>query len=80
MMTPAKQAGLWLIQFISFLTIFSVIYIAFPFEYLFDIYSDKVGFITETNWSDIVLFGILAVSVLINTLLIFFVASAKRKY
>lgn len=80
MMTPAKQAGLWLIQFISFLTIFSVIYIAFSFEYLFDVYSDKVGFITETNWSDIVLFGILAVSVLINTLLIFFVASAKRKY
>lgn len=79
-MTPAKQVGIWLIQFISFLCIFSVIYIAFPFEYLFDVYSDKVGFITETNWSDIVLFGILAVSVLINTLLIFFVASAKRKY
>ncbi|MGM8790250.1 hypothetical protein ACS6K7_03275 [Enterobacter chuandaensis] len=78
-MAPAKQAGMWLIQFISFLVIFSVIYIVFPFEYLFDVYSDKVGFITETVWSDMVLFSIMAVSVLMNAVLIFLVGSARKK-
>ncbi|HBU6130011.1 MULTISPECIES: hypothetical protein [Enterobacter] len=78
-MAPAKQAGMWLIQFISFLVIFSVIYIVFPFEYLFDVYSDKVGFITETDWSDMVLFSIMAVSVLMNAVLIFLVGSARKK-
>ncbi|HCD3313105.1 TPA: hypothetical protein ACJIWU_002324 [Enterobacter chengduensis] len=78
-MTPATQAGMWLIQFISFLSIFSIIYIAFPFEYFFDVYSDKVGFITETSWSNIVLFVILAVSVLVNAGLIFITATARMK-
>ncbi|WP_320726458.1 hypothetical protein [Enterobacter sp. 118C5] len=78
-MAPAKQAGMWLIQFISFLVIFSVIYIVFPFEYLFEVYSDKVGFITETDWSDMVLFSIMAVSVLMNAVLIFLVGSARKK-
>lgn len=78
-MSPAKQTGMWLIHFISFLAIFSVIYIVFPFEYLFGVYSDKVGFITETDWSDSVLFGILAVSVLINAGLIFLIASVRKK-
>lgn len=79
MMMPSKQAGLWLIQFTSFLVIFSVIYIAFPFEYLFEVYSDKVGFITETDWSDLVLYSILGVSVFINTGLIYLVASVRSK-
>lgn len=78
-MAPAKQAGMWMIQFISFLVIFSLIYIVFPFEYLFDVYSDKVGFITETDWSDMVLFSIMAVSVLMNAGLIFLAGSARKK-
>lgn len=79
MMTPAKQAGLWLIQFISFLLIFSIMYSVFPFEYLFEVYSDKVGFITETDWSDLVLFSILAVSIFINAGLIYVIAIVRSK-
>lgn len=78
-MTPIKQAGVWLIQFVSFLTIFSIIYIAFPYVYMFEVYSNKVGFIAETDWSDLVLLGTLVVSLLINTLMIFLIASVKRK-
>ncbi|MFK3662679.1 hypothetical protein ACI2I2_19560 [Scandinavium sp. NPDC088450] len=77
-MTPAKQAGLWLIQFLSFLLIFSAFYLLLPEVYLFDRFSDRIGFITEQDWNDLFMFAVLATSVIINTLVIFAVATLKK--
>ncbi|MBJ9838950.1 hypothetical protein I5530_18000 [Citrobacter freundii] len=79
MMTPAKQAGLWLIQFMSFILIFSACYLLLPEVYLFERFSDLVGFITEQDWNDLFMLTVLCVSVLINTLLIFVIARQKKK-
>ncbi len=79
-MTPAKQAGLWLIQFMSFLVIFSAFYLLLPEVYLFMHFSDRFGFITEQAWNDLFMLTVLSASVIINTLLIFTVAIIRKRY
>lgn len=79
-MTPAKQAGLWIIQFLSFILIFSAFYLLLPEVYLFEHYSDRVGFITEQNWNDLFMVSVLCASLIINTLLIFVVARLRKKH
>lgn len=79
-MTPAKQAGLWLIQFLSFILIFSAFYLLLPEVYLFERFSDLVGFISEQDWNDLFMLTILCVSVLINTLLIFVLTLLRKKH
>ncbi|MEB6378059.1 hypothetical protein MXM41_03780 [Leclercia adecarboxylata] len=78
-MTPKKQAGLWLIQFLSFLMIFSAFYLFLPEVYLFRRFSDLVGFITEQAWNDLFMLTVLGASVIINTLLIFAIAKLRGK-
>ncbi|WP_039030739.1 hypothetical protein [Leclercia adecarboxylata] len=78
-MTPAKQAGLWLIQFLSFLLIFSAFYLFLPEVYLFRRFSGLVGFITEQAWNDLFMLAILGASVIINTLLIYIVATLRNR-
>ncbi|MCU6669042.1 hypothetical protein M8013_09805 [Enterobacteriaceae bacterium H4N4] len=79
-MTPAKKARLWIIQFLSFLLIFSAFYLLLPEVYLFERYSDRAGFITEQNWNDLFMVSVLCASVIINTLLIFVVARLRKKH
>ncbi|AUU85868.1 hypothetical protein MXF13_09715 [Leclercia adecarboxylata] len=79
-MTPAKHAGLWLIQFLSFLVIFSAFYLLLPEVYLFKRFSDRFGFITEQAWNDLFMLSVLTASVIINTLLIFTVARMKERH
>lgn len=79
-MTSAKQAGLWLIQFLSFILIFSAFYLLLPEVYLFERFSDLVGFISEQDWNDLFMLTILCVSVLINTLLIFVLTLLRKKH
>ena len=79
-MTPAKQAGLWLMQFLSFLLIFSGFYLLLPELYLFKRFSDRFGFITEQAWNDLFMLSILCASVIINTILIFTVATVIKRY
>jgi len=79
-MTPAKQAGLWLIQFMSFLVIFSSFYLFLPELYLFKRFSDRFGFITEQAWNDLFMLSVLTASVIINTLLIFTFAKMRERY
>lgn len=79
-MTPAKQAGLWLMQFLSFLLIFSGFYLLLPEVYLFKRFSDRFGFITEQAWNDLFMLSILGASVIINTLLIFTVATVIKRH
>ncbi|MBZ0056900.1 MULTISPECIES: hypothetical protein [unclassified Leclercia] len=78
-MTPAKQAGLWLIHFLSFLLIFSASYLFLPEIYLYRRFSDLVGFITEQAWNDLFMLAILGASVIINTLLIYIVATLRNR-
>lgn len=78
-MTPAKQVRLWLIQFLSFLLIFSAFYLFLPEVYLFRRFSDLVGFITEQAWNDLFMLAILGASVIINTLLIYTIATLKNR-
>ncbi|MNT28211.1 hypothetical protein D3C72_1638820 [compost metagenome] len=78
-MTPAKHVGLWLAQFLSFFVICSVIFVALPEVYLFNLYSESVGFITEQDWNDLFMFSILGASLLINAVLIYVIASIRRK-
>ncbi|MCU6666573.1 hypothetical protein D3C75_184850 [compost metagenome] len=78
-MTPAKQAGLWFIQFLSFLLIFSVFYLLLPEVYLFQLFSDWVGFITEQGWNDVFMLTVLCTSVIINMLLIFVVGKMRNR-
>jgi len=79
-MTPAKQAGLWLIQFLSFLVIFSAFYLLLPEVYLFKRFSDRFGFITEQAWNDLFILSVLTASVIINTLLIFTVIRMRERH
>ncbi len=78
-MTPAKQAGLWLAQFLSFFIIFAAFYLLLPEVYLFEIFSNSIGFITEADWNDLFMFAVLGLSVLINALLILAVGAIKQK-
>lgn len=78
-MTPAKQARMWLIQFLSFLLIFSAFYLFLPEVYLFRCFSELVGFITEQAWNDLFMLVILGASVIINTLLIYIVATLRNR-
>ncbi|MEL2243738.1 hypothetical protein PAS25_22505 [Leclercia adecarboxylata] len=78
-MTPAKQVGLWLIQFLSFLLIFSAFYLFLPEVYFFRRFSELVGFITEQAWNDLFMLAILGASVIINTLLIYIVATLRNR-
>jgi len=78
-MTPAKQTGFWLVYFCSFLLIFSAFYLILPEVYLFRRFSVLVGFITEQAWNDLYMLGILGVSVIINTLLIYTVATLRNR-
>ncbi|MCU6676416.1 hypothetical protein [Leclercia tamurae] len=79
-MTPAKQAGLWLMQFLSFLLIFSGFYLLLPEVYLFKRFSERFGFITEQAWNDLFMLSVLTASVIINTLLIFTFAKMRERY
>lgn len=79
-MTPTKQAGLWLIQFLSFILIFSAFYLGLPEIYLFERFNDRVGFITEQDWNDLFMLSVLCASVIFNTLLIFVVARQRKEH
>lgn len=59
---------------------FSACYLLLPEVYLFESFSDMVGFITEQDWNDLFMLTVLCVSVLINTLLIFVIARQKKKH
>lgn len=78
-MTPAKQTGLWLVYFCSFLLIFSAFYLFLPEVYLFRRFRELVGFITEQAWNDLFMLAILGASVIINTLLIYTVATLRNR-
>lgn len=80
MMAPVKQAGLWLIQFMSFLIIFSACYTLLPQEYLFECFSNLAGFITEQDWNDLFMLTVLCASVIINASLIFIIATLKKRH
>ena len=75
-----RRSYLGLIQFLSFLVIFSAFYLLLPEVYLFKRFSDRFGFITEQAWNDLFMLSVLSASVIINTLLIFTVARMREKH
>ena len=79
MMTPGKQVIMWLFQFISFFVIFAAFYCFLPEMDLYELMSQRVGFISEQYWNDFFMFSVLAASVFANAIVIFLFATIRQK-
>jgi len=61
--------------------VYSLICILMPDIYLYDIYTDRFGFLTEAQWYDRYIFSLSVLSLLLTTFIIWLIARYldKRK-
>jgi len=73
-MKPSTSVVIWLMELALLCLVYSLLCIVMPDIYLYDIYTDKFGFLTEAQWYDRYIFSLSVLSLLLTTLLIWFIA------
>lgn len=73
-MKPSTSILLWLMELALLCLVYSVVCAFMPDVYLYDIYTDKFGFLTEAEWYDRYIFALSLLSLLLTTLLIWLIA------
>lgn len=78
-MKPSTSVVIWIMELALLCLIYSLICIVMPDIYLYDIYTDKFGFLTEAQWYDRYIFSLSVLSLLLTTLLIWLIARYMHK-
>lgn len=73
-MKPSIHAVIWLMELALLCLVYSLICLVMPDIYLYDIYTDKFGFLTEAQWYDRYIFTLSVLSLLLTTLCIWLIA------
>lgn len=73
-MSPGNSVFIWLMELILLCAIYSLLCAFMPDVYLYDIYTDKFGFLTEAEWYDRYIFSLSILSLLSTTFLIWLIA------
>ena len=73
-MRPISCLAIWLSQLALLCIVYSLLSAFMPDVYLYDIYTEKFGFLTEAEWYDRYIFALSILSLLLTTLLIWLIA------
>ncbi|MNB84258.1 hypothetical protein D3C75_311120 [compost metagenome] len=73
-MSPRNSIVIWLMELTLLCAIYSLLCAFMPDVYLYDVYTDKFGFLTEAEWYDRYIFALSILSLLLTTLLIWLIA------
>jgi len=73
-MRPIACLAIWLSQLALLCIVYSLLSAFMPDVYLYDIYTEKFGFLTEAEWYDRYIFALSILSLLLTTLLIWLIA------
>ncbi len=78
-MKPSTIVVIWIMELALLCLIYSLMCIVMPDIYLYDIYTDKFGFLTEAQWYDRYIFSLSVLSLLLTTFLIWLIARYMNK-
>lgn len=78
-MKPAKSVLIWFGQLALLAFNYSLICLLMPDVYLYDLYTDKFGFLTEVEWYDRYITALSIFSLSLTTLIIWMVSSYSYK-
>lgn len=81
-MRPKISILIWLMELVLLCVTYSLLCAFMPDVYLYDIYTEKFGFLNEAEWYDRYIFALSVLSLLLTTLLIWLIAHFlyRRKY
>ncbi len=77
-MKPIISIVVWFSQLFLLCIVYSMLCVLMPDIYLYDVYTDKFGFITEEQWYDRYTFSLLVLSLLLTTFLIWLIARYRH--
>lgn len=78
-MKPTISIVVWLSQLFLLCIVYSMLCVLMPDIYLYDLYTDKFGFLTEAQWYDRYIFSLSVLSLLLTTFLIWLIAGYMNK-
>lgn len=78
-MKPTISIVVWLSQLFLLCIVYSMLCVLMPDIYLYDLYTDKFGFLTEAQWYDRYIFSLSVLSLLLTTFLIWLIARYMNK-
>ncbi len=78
-MKPGTSVVIWLMELALLCLVYSLLCIVMPDVYLYDIYTDKFGFLTEAQWYDRYIFSLSVLSLILTSLLIWLIARYRHK-
>lgn len=78
-MKPSTSVVIWIMEIALLFLVYSLICIVMPDIYLYDIYTDKFGFLTEAQWHDRYIFSLSVLSLFLTTFLIWLIARYLHK-
>ncbi len=78
-MKPSTSVVIWLTELALLCLVYSFICFFMPDVWLYDIYTDTFGFLTEAQWYDRYIFALSILSLLLTTLLIWLFARYRLK-
>lgn len=78
-MKPSTSVVIWLTELALLCLVYSFICLVMPDVWLYDIYTDTFGFLTEAQWYDRYIFALSILSLLLTTLLIWLFARYRLK-
>ena len=78
-MKPITSIMVWFSQLLLLCFVYSMLCVLMPDIYLYDIYTDKFGFLTEAQWYDRYIFSLSVLSLLVTTFLIWVIALYLHK-
>ena len=73
-MKPSTSVVIWLSELALLCLVYSLLCITMPDIYLYDIYTDKFGFLTEAQWYDRYIFTLSVLPIILTTFLIWLFA------
>lgn len=78
-MKPITSIMVWFSQLLLLCFVYSMLCVLMPDIYLYDIYTDNFGFLTEAQWYDRYIFSLSVLSLLLTTFLIWLIALYLHK-
>lgn len=78
-MKPTISIVVWFSQLFLLCIVYSMLCILMPDIYLYDVYTDKFGFLTEEQWYDRYIFSLSVLSLFLTTFLIWLIARYMHK-